>query len=75
MPNIPMTRSSPSMRNDSIPGKNASMPPKSPTVAHTSSAEAPTLTFTDPSAMAFLLVALRSLRNRTSTRVTTRASR
>ena len=57
MPNIPMTRSSPSRRNDSIPGKNSPTAPKSPTVFHTSSAEAPTLTFTDPSAMAFLLVA------------------
>src|SRR6516162_4053639 len=55
MPNMPMMRSSPSSRKVSMPGKYSCSPPKSPTLVHTSSGGAATVTSTEPSAIRCLL--------------------
>src|SRR6516164_7037269 len=55
IPNMPMTRSSPSSRKVSMPGKYSCRPPKSPIFVHTSSGGAPTVTSTEPSAICCLL--------------------
>src|ERR1700759_1654276 len=52
MPNMPMMRSSPSRRNDSMPGNNTPTPPNSPTFAHTSSGVAAIVVSTAPAAIA-----------------------
>src|SRR5580698_5823419 len=52
IPNMPMMRSSPSSRNDSMPGKKSPSPPKSPTFCQTASVVAASLMTTAPAAIA-----------------------
>src|SRR3984885_8057503 len=52
MPNMPMMRSSPSRRKDSMAGNNTATPAKSPTFAHTSSGVAAIFASTAPAAIA-----------------------